>query len=110
MHSFLRSRPLLTMAALLLPLGCTAPDRPEPAAPPPGFSLRDVGGAEHHPFAEADVRAVTLLFVLADCPIANGYAPQINRLAQEYGPRGVRFFLVQVDPDTSAEQAGKHAR
>jgi hypothetical protein len=113
MHSLLRSRwPLRLLALavpLLLSLGCsTAPDRPAP--PVPGFSLRDVDGVEHQPFAGPDVRAVTLLFVLADCPIANGYAPEINRLCREYGGRGVRFFLVQVDPDLDSAQARQHAR
>ena len=48
--------------------------------------------------------------VLPDCPIANGYAPEINRLCRDYTSRGVRFYLVQVDPDTSPQQASQHAR
>jgi hypothetical protein len=100
-------------------LGCGATgDRSVPGVaetadqptPPRGFSLRDVKGVEHHPFASSDIRAVTLIFVLADCPIANAYAPEINRLCKEYGSRGVRFFLVQVDPDLLGEEASRHAR
>jgi hypothetical protein len=44
-----------------------------------------------------------------DCPIANAYVPQINRLAAEFGPRGVRWFVVQVDPQLKEEAARKHA-
>ena len=101
----------------VLSLGCgTAVDRPppdeetKPSSAARGFSLRDIGGSEHHPFASPAVKAVTLIFVLADCPIANGYAPEINRLCGEYGQRGVRFFLVQVDSDLTREQASQHAR
>jgi hypothetical protein len=65
---------------------------------------------EHHPFTDPAAKAVALVFVLADCPIANGYAPEINRLCAAYGPRGVRFFLVQVDEDLSSRAAAEHAR
>jgi hypothetical protein len=98
-------------------MGCAAQgDAPAPTdgAEAPAreavFTLRDVDGVEHRPFASPEVQAVTLLFVLADCPIANGYAPEINRLCQEYGPRGVRFYLVQVDPDLTPREAREHAR
>ena len=91
--------------------GCSRPS-PEPGRdpPPPGFSLRDVTGVEHRPFTDPAAKAVALVFVLADCPIANGYAPEINRLCADYGPRGVRFFLVQVDQDLSGRAAAEHAR
>src|SRR5437868_7020553 len=120
MSPSLRASPLLRLLALagLLSAGCSAaPDGPTaretPPAPPSqdqGFSLRDLNGKDHLPFAEAAVKAVVLLFVLADCPIANAYAPEINRLDQDYGSRGVRFLLVQVDPDLQAEEAARHAR
>jgi hypothetical protein len=80
-------RVLLVLGGLgFLSLGCSPPP-PEHDPPPPGFSLRDVGGVEHHPFIDPGVKAVALVFVLSDCPIANGYAPEINRLCAEYGPR-----------------------
>ena len=50
-----------------------------------------------------------LLFTTVDCPIANGYAPAIRELATEYETRGVRFFLVHVDPDVDASRAREHA-
>jgi hypothetical protein len=109
----LRSRLVLLVLGGLgfLAPGCSPPP-PEPGAdpPPPGFSLRDVAGVEHHPFTDPAAKAVALVFVLADCPIANGYAPEINRLCAAYGPRGVRFFLVQVDEDLSSRAAAEHAR
>ncbi len=112
--------PLLTRSRLALFVlgglgfvtpGCSPPP-PEPGGspPPPGVSLRDVAGVDHHPFTDPAVKAVALVFVLADCPIANGYAPEINRLCAEYGPRGVRFFLVHVDEDLSQRAAAEHAR
>jgi thiol-disulfide isomerase/thioredoxin len=38
-----------------------------------------------------------LFFVASDCPISNGYAPEIQRLCAEYGRRGVRCSLVYED-------------
>jgi hypothetical protein len=104
------------LPALVLLAGCGEPPAPSPPstpAPPTrasSFCLRDINGTEHRPFDSPDVKAVVLVFVLPDCPIANGYAPEINRLAAAYAPRGARFFLVQVDPDLTADDAGRHAR
>ena len=53
--------------------------------------------------------AAVLVFTTTDCPIANAYVPELNRIAAEYGPRGVRLTLVQVDPDLTAEDAAGHA-
>ncbi len=103
---------LLVLGGLgFLAAGCSPPP-PGPAGEPspPSFSLRDVAGVDHHPFADPTVKAVSLVFVLPDCPISNGYAPEINRLCAEYGPRGARFFLVHVDEDLSQRTAAEHAR
>jgi hypothetical protein len=111
--------PLIRSGLVLLVLGglgflvpgCSPPP-PEPGGEPPspGFSLRDIAGVDHHPFTDHAVKAVALVFVLHDCPIANGYAPEINRLCAAYTPRGVRFFLVHIDEDLSRRAAAEHAR
>ena len=50
-----------------------------------------------------------LVFTTVDCPIANAYVPELNRVAAEYGTRGVRVMLVQVDPDLTTADAAEHA-
>ena len=80
------------------------------AAPPRALVLRDLNGVEHRPFADPKVKAATLIFILPDCPIANSYAPEIKRLGDDYHKRGVRFYLVHVDPDVTVAEASKHAR
>jgi hypothetical protein len=111
MRLLIRSRLVLLVLGGLgfLAPGCS---RPSPCDNPPhaGFSLCDIAGVEHHPFNDPAAKAVALVFVLPDCPIANGYAPEINRLCAKYGPRGVRFFLVHVDEDLSRNEAAEHAR
>ncbi len=75
-----------------------------------GAALVDVFGAVHRPFDDPQVRAIVLIFTLPDCPIANSYVPELNRLHAEYEARGVRLFLMQVDPDLSVAGAQEVAR
>jgi AhpC/TSA family len=78
--------------------------------PPRALVLRDLNAVEHRPFADQQVKAAALIFILPDCPIANSYAPEIKRLCDEYQQRGVRFYLVHVDPDITVADAKKHGR
>lgn len=38
--------------------------------------------------------ATVLLFTAVECPISDRYAPAVRRLAERYGAKGVRFWLV----------------
>lgn len=71
--------------------------------------LLDLNGNEHHPLTVTDAKAHVLVFVTQDCPIANGYSPEINSLVKDFTDKPVRFFLVQVDPELSKSDAKKHA-
>jgi thiol-disulfide isomerase/thioredoxin len=73
------------------------------------FALRDTEGVEHHPSEWAQARAVVLFFVTTDCPLSNGYAPEMNRIQQAYAPRGVRFYAVQGDTTIPDEEVRRHA-
>ena len=74
------------------------------------MAVADVEGKMHRPLADAGQVATVLFFVLHDCPISNGYAPEISRIAQEYAARGVRSFVVYGEGDLAPEEARKHAR
>ncbi len=50
-----------------------------------------------------------LVFVLNDCPIANSYMPELNRLYEKYSPLGIPMFIVEADPQISLAQAKAHA-
>lgn len=43
--------------------------------------------------------ATVFFFVGTECPISNRYAPELRRLAADYGDRGVAFWLVYPDDD-----------
>lgn len=53
-------------------------------------------------------QATVLIFLLPDCPIANGYSPEITRMHQAYKEKGIRFALVYSDRDITKEKAAKH--
>lgn len=61
------------------------------------------------PRSDASLKAIALVFVLADCPICNAYIPELNRLHESFTPRGVRLVVIQADPDITAERASAHA-
>ena len=41
--------------------------------------------------------AVVLFFLGTECPVSNGYAPEMQRLSEDYGPRGVVFRGITFD-------------
>ena len=73
------------------------------------ISVKDVDGAEHRPLVDAGQAATVLFFVMHDCPIANGFAPEISRIAEEYRARGVRAYVIYAEDDLSPADAKRHA-
>jgi thiol-disulfide isomerase/thioredoxin len=66
--------------------------------------LRDVNGRALTPFVPTG-RATVVLFVATDCPVSNSYAPVIQQVCREYGPRGVECSLIYEDVDTHPSPA-----
>jgi hypothetical protein len=70
----------------------------------------DLDGLPRVPLqATTDIEVSVMIFITTDCPIANGYTPQIQALIASYKDKPVRFCLVHVDPEVSAEDARIHA-
>jgi hypothetical protein len=67
--------------------------------------LIDLDGRELAPASNAMTRAIALVFVLPDCPICNSYIPELNRLHDEFGGRGVQLILANADTTTHHEAA-----
>lgn len=72
-----------------------------------GLIFNDLEGVERHPLDPADKAASILIFFWHDCPISNGYAPEINRICASH--TNFAFYIVQVDPDLTPTAAKKHA-
>jgi len=102
MHSAHRIAAFFAVAAVGATLGAES----HPAL---HFDLRDTEGVTHSNGEWAQARAVVLFFVTTDCPLSNGYAPEMNRIEQTYAPRGVRFYAVQGDTTIPEDEVRRHA-
>ena len=69
--------------------------------------LTDIQGQHHTLFGAEGKQGTVLIFIERECPIANSYAPEINRIVQDYPT--FAFYLIQVDPDLTNADARKHA-
>ncbi|HEY1492963.1 MAG TPA: thioredoxin family protein [Candidatus Solibacter sp.] len=76
----------------------------------PQFQLRDTQGGLHTPAEWAKQKAVVLFFITTDCPVGNSYVPEMNRLREAYGARGVGFYAVQADPTVAGDVVTRYAR
>jgi peroxiredoxin len=80
------------------------------AAAPPKFNLPDTNGARHTAEEWLGKKAVVLFFTMTDCPLANGYVPEMNRMQAAYAARGVAFYAVQVDGTVTEPAVKKYAQ
>lgn len=70
--------------------------------------VEGLDGRTVRPLASASERVVVFLFMATDCPISNRYAPEVRRLHERFGPRGVGFWLVYADPAETVEGIREH--
>lgn len=77
---------------------------------PLDYQLRDTHGAMHTPAEWASAKAVVVYFTTTDCPIANSYVPEMNRIHDAYAPRGVAFYAVQTDLTIPEKDVAQYAR
>jgi len=80
------------------------------AAVPVRFDLTDTNGTRHTAEEWRGKKAVVLFFTMTDCPLANGYVPEMNRMRAAYDPRGVAFYAVQVDNTVTDADVKKYAQ
>jgi thiol-disulfide isomerase/thioredoxin len=64
--------------------------------------ILDVDGRMLKPFDPSGAASL-VFFVATDCPVSNSYAPEIQRICREYGPRGVACSLMYEDPPPLSE-------
>jgi hypothetical protein len=69
--------------------------------------IADINGRMLRPF-EPSGPAHVVFFVATDCPISNGYAPEIQRVCRDYASRGVGCSLIYEDLDLSPTPGRLH--
>ncbi len=83
----------------------------EPAPSADRLAPRELTTAEGQTLTlpDPEAKATVLVFTSTTCPIANGFAPEIQRLDAEFLPQGIRLVLVETETDITAETARAHA-
>ena len=68
----------------------------------------DLNGHPVERMAPPGTRVVVLFFAASDCPIANRYLPEIERLDREFAPQGAHFWWVYPNPEDTAAVVRSH--
>jgi hypothetical protein len=80
-----------------------------PALYAASLAIEDINGVPRFPL-KPEGKASVLFFITSDCPISNSYAPEIQRICSEYGPKQVSCDLAYVDPSLTVADVKKHVR
>lgn len=70
--------------------------------------LTDIDGKTHDRLDASSKRANILYFITNDCPISNQYAPEINRICDQYAAQDVGCYLVYIDPTLDVDAIREH--
>jgi peroxiredoxin len=98
--------PLALAAALGAAPAAAAADDPPPIA---DVVLADAAGKR---FAFLDLKgkkAVVVVFLSFECPVATSYAPTLAELSRRYGPQGVAFVGVDSSDELNTAQVARQA-
>jgi hypothetical protein len=105
-----RAQPPAIRQPIRAPQTSIAPGQGLPASLPGTIHVIDLEGHIVNPFADAGAKAVVFVFVCTDCPVANRYAPEVERLYEAYGQRRVSFWLVYADPREEPAKIRRHLK
>lgn len=72
------------------------------------LTFEDLEQVARHPLEPGEKVASVCFFYWQDCPISNGYAPEINRICAAH--TNFAFYIVQIDPELTRTAAKEHAR
>ena len=72
--------------------------------------LLNLAGETVDPFAGTNAKLLAFIFVDADCPVSNTYAPEVQRLHARFAPRGVNFWLIYPGASLSESAIRKHLK
>ncbi len=74
------------------------------------FTFQDVDGQRHSLYGYKDRKAIVIVFVGTECPIANLYLPRLVELHKQYAAKGVQFLAINSNDQDSAAAVAAHAR
>jgi peroxiredoxin len=111
--SLLLATLLVLVGAVIAGSGRTGDDATL-VAPPIGatiedFKLPDADGKEHSLNSLKGKNGSVLIFISVQCPISNAYNERMEKLAQDYGSRGVTIIGVNANNTEPADAVKAHA-
>jgi len=111
--SLLLATLLVLVGAVIAGSGRTGDDATL-VAPPIGatiedFKLPDADGKEHSLNSLKGKNGSVLIFISVQCPISNAYNERMEKLAQDYGSRGVTIIGINANNTEPADAVKAHA-
>src|SRR5438309_92255 len=111
--SLLLATLLVLVGAVIAGSGRTGDDATL-VAPPIGatiedFKLPDADGKEHSLNSLKGKNGSVLIFISVQCPISNAYNERMEKLAQDYGSRGVTIIGINANNTEPADAVKVHA-
>jgi len=111
--SLLLATLLVLVGAVIAGSGRTGDDATL-VAPPIGatiedFKLPDPDGKEHSLNSLKGKNGSVLIFISVQCPISNAYNERMEKLAQDYGSRGVTIIGINANNTEPADAVKAHA-
>jgi hypothetical protein len=102
-------RPLAVPLLLLFVLA-TGCDAGQSTVGPKRLSLPTIDGRTAAPFGTNNAKAIAFVFLGAECPISNRYAPEVQRLYDKFAAQGAAFWLVYPNIGESDEAVRQHIK
>jgi len=101
--------------ALILPLAAelSAGSKSAPPLPVSDFALFDHTGEFHRLYyfdQDPQTKAIVLFVQGNGCPLVRKRAPVLGRLQSVYEPKGVRFYMINVNPQDERDEIAEEAR
>jgi cytochrome c biogenesis protein CcmG, thiol:disulfide interchange protein DsbE len=98
-------RPLCLVVGLLVGFGCASTPAPKPnPGGPVDFSLPIWPTSQQHSFADDRGHIVVLDAWATWCTPCQAQLPQLDALAKQWAPQGVRVYAVSIDTNVQAVQ------
>ncbi len=92
------------LASLLLLAACGEPS----ARPPASVQVLDLADQSVDSLLAGDFFGTLFVFIATDCPVSNAYVPEIRRIHETFGLRGVSVVLVYPNPSDTPEKIEQH--
>ncbi len=74
----------------------------------PKFDLKDTAGVRHTAADWNGKKAAVVFFIMTDCPLSNGYVPEMNRIRADYEKQGIAVYAAHSDPFVGDAAVKKH--